>query len=114
MRNVRLGGRRIQRSSQAGSPRRSSGRGDHRQHEVQHHVDAVGGLLGDVVDRPVGRDLERHEPEDEARDLEPAGGPLPGERVARAEAHDRDRVPGGEGGDEQPRAGLGPPRRDAR
>ena len=45
--------------------------GQHREHQVLHHVHAVHLLLGDVVDRPVGREPDRDDPEEEADDLEP-------------------------------------------
>ena len=52
------------------------GDGDQRDREVLHHVDAVQGLLGHVVDRPVRRHVEGQHPEAEVPGLDrPHRGP---------------------------------------
>ena len=52
-------GDRSHRASQPGRPEQQQRRGDHREHQVLHHVDAVEVALGEVVDRPVGREQHR-------------------------------------------------------
>ena len=69
---------------------------DQRDQQVLHHVDAVVRLLGEVVDRPVGRQPDREHAERAARDLEPRDDRVARRRVARADPHHCDPVARGE------------------
>ena len=61
---------------------------------VLHHVYPVEVVLGEIVDRPIGRDPDRARPGGEGRHLEAGDDGRTGRREPRAEPLDRDRVAG--------------------